>query len=77
MAELHIEIALCLDTCPTGGVEVSILRRVRGEALRVVRWSFTDQFLDSNDLQDVIGALSQAVQEQFLLTPGVQLVLHD
>jgi hypothetical protein len=77
MADLRIEIAVVFSHMPTEGLRVEIVARTRDHGRQIRTWNFFDAPLDTAQLEEFLAVLSAAVTDQFVLTPGVQLVLHD
>lgn len=71
------EIALRVAVSPSGDVLAEILVRNGLSVTTSGRRVFHNQPLNSADVQDLVAELGVAVLDQFIITPGVQLILHD
>ena len=71
------EVAVRLCAPPAGGLWAEVLIRNGATVQSLGRRVFHSTPIDASDVVAIVAEMSAAVMDQFIITPGVQLILHD
>lgn len=75
--DLHVEVAISAHQTPSGHTLIRVERRRHDKSYTVEQWESGERCLDVAELEHLIARLVEEAGEMFMITPGVQLVLHD